>query len=441
MAVRCPRPSRLGQKSSWPGTPSWSWPGTPSWSWPGTPSWSWPGTPSTSWPGTPSWSWPGTPSTSWPGKPSTSWPGLSGPPATTRYQASESVSTAVAIPRNWSVFTSAGSNLVDQGRTSRRSPIQSFKQILPSRILTRDKIEFPLSWPMFEPFLPLNCDLDPFMPFHVDETGQPVTSGERRPCTLPVFPGSARDVAGDPDVKGAERLVGHDVNPTAHHRSILAVPWLRKCQKPGNCERQCKTTPNNKPVVPRTSHSVVVQVRRDLADFANGSHDDACPSRHGRARLAHLSWHGAGAGGPDEPGHDVERTPSDLADFANGSHDDACPSRHGPARPGHLSWHGAGAGGPDEPGHDVEGTPINSFRGCMAPLGTIPRSVRGRGMTRKANVLLPSRPNPMRMHMSPAITMRGRRVARLACFCPSARCWLGKGRREISHRSLRPPAS
>ncbi len=30
----------------------------------------------------------------------------------------------------------------------------------------------------------------------------------------------------------------------------------------------------------------------------------------------------------------------------------SCPARHGPARPGHLSPHCAGAGGPDEPGHD-----------------------------------------------------------------------------------------
>jgi shikimate dehydrogenase len=31
------------------------------------------------------------------------------------------------------------------------------------------------------------------------------------------------------------------------------------------------------------------------------------------------------------------------------------PPRHGPARPGHLQQHGAGAGGPDKPGHDGAG--------------------------------------------------------------------------------------
>ena len=215
-------------------------------------------------PGTHTPSWPGFHTPSWRGIHTPSWPGLSGPPDAAQREPN---------PRRLAAgFGSRGNtnfNARAEPRRPRRLKIQALEQVLPTRILGFDQIQLPLPRPMPESFLASDGCQNLLVPFDINESSEPITRGEHRSNTLPMFPGASANVVRDPNIEGTECLVRHDVKPTAHHPAMIAVARLRKYQPHSEFTVRIGTSPV--PVlakVARTSRAMTEFVGRATTEFA-----------------------------------------------------------------------------------------------------------------------------------------------------------------------------
>jgi hypothetical protein len=97
------------------------------------------------------------------------------------------------------------------------------EQIIPFRILGKNKLDFSFPGPMLHVFLALNCRTYIVMTFSPDETFQAILLGKTIRYTFPVLPDSQSEIAGNADVKRSIWSIREDVDPPSSHPAILSA--------------------------------------------------------------------------------------------------------------------------------------------------------------------------------------------------------------------------
>ena len=144
-----------------------------------------------------------------------SWPGSTGPspPARRRDRSTEKTAAHRQSQARYQA-------------NRRRSPVQTFEQILPIRILLLDKIGLPDTRPFLQARLPANGGLDVGVTFHPNQACQFVTGRENRASSLPMFPCAAGNVVRYTDVKRAQTPVHDDIDVSTFHPGVMVREWL-----------------------------------------------------------------------------------------------------------------------------------------------------------------------------------------------------------------------
>ena len=88
-------------------------------------------------------------------------------------------------------------------------------EVVPLRIVLRDKINFPLPRPPLDIRFALNCRRDVVVAFEIYQPLQVVTPGETCRQSFLMFPNPPDQVVRHTDVKRAVRAIGQKVDPPA----------------------------------------------------------------------------------------------------------------------------------------------------------------------------------------------------------------------------------
>ena len=114
------------------------------------------------------------------------------------------------------------------------------EQIVPSWVLTLDQVELPCPGPMLQPcFTPDGRD-DIVERLVVDETYNFILGSISGANALAMFPGAAGDIVCNANIERSKWPIGHDVNPSAFHRAIVAAERLRKFEQGGGSVRSLR---------------------------------------------------------------------------------------------------------------------------------------------------------------------------------------------------------
>src|SRR5215469_14830597 len=114
------------------------------------------------------------------------------------------------------------------------------KKIVPLGILRKDEIDLPGAWLMLDVPLALNGGANIVVAFCPHQMFQAILRNETFSDTFAMFPNTAREIAGDPDVQSSIWSVRDYVDPATSHTSIPSTNnrienrWLDGRVKPGH---------------------------------------------------------------------------------------------------------------------------------------------------------------------------------------------------------------
>ena len=137
-----------------------------------------------------------------------------------------------------------------EGKGSRLAGVseQVFVQVVPERILSINQVQFPVTRPMFDVLFSSDRHADVVMPFSVNQSGQVISLREPVAGAGSMFPCAMGKIVRYPDIQRSERLIRHDVNPSAAHGASVSGDGLT-IREAGNvvCSqvlRWCLTIPS-----------------------------------------------------------------------------------------------------------------------------------------------------------------------------------------------------
>src|SRR5579883_736823 len=99
---------------------------------------------------------------------------------------------------------------------------QPLVQILPIRIVRKDKLYFPSTRPMFQVLFPLDRGPDVIVLLGIDQPLQPIPRRESFDDSVMMLPRTTRKIAGHADIERAVWPVRYDVDPSTPHREFIA---------------------------------------------------------------------------------------------------------------------------------------------------------------------------------------------------------------------------